>query len=592
MSGKYVRSVAVKDNYIFAGTAYPDGGLFRSSDFGVTWTNLVPNSITNVYYIFVSGNVILVVDGASLIYYSNDNGESWHLQYQFGSYLISMAAIGNTILTARTSVRSTDNGLTWDHYTAPGLTYSLASLNGVFYAGTTSGIFKSTDFGDTWVPSNSGISNGTVQTLISNNGELFAGVINNPTAIYKSSDAGNSWVNSAQGLAPASSARSLVSKGQYVFAGMREDGIYRSPDNGDSWKKTDTGNVNLKNAIVFTMKVKNNALIAGTNKGMFRSTNNGNTWATITDGFPSGATYFAVFSITISGNNLVAAVQLDAPSFQSGIYYSTNDGLSWTLSNLSMGSVNAVGSNGLGTCLTVVSTIGTQNGLYRSTDNGITWVSNIFYFNYPDIFQIFGLGDKWLQSKTFSSSRSIDNGYTWFSSEVPGGSMFSFVQVGENNVFAGNTQGVSRTMDWGASWEIVSTGLPTVIDVEGLCANDRFLFAGTSDHAVWRRPLSDFGLTAVNGNFIVIPTEYSLSQNFPNPFNPKTIINYQCPANAHVELKIYDILGQVVETLVDENKNSGSYSVQFDGSNFSSGIYFYKLSAGNFVDTKRMILTK
>jgi len=85
---------------------------------------------------------------------------------------------------------------------------------------------------------------------------------------------------------------------------------------------------------------------------------------------------------------------------------------------------------------------------------------------------------------------------------------------------------------------------------------------------------------------------YSLSQNYPNPFNPKTVINYKLQVTGNAKIMVYDVLGNEVATLVNEKQNAGSYSVEFDGSNFSSGIYFYRISSGNFNETKRMMLIK
>ena len=96
-----------------------------------------------------------------------------------------------------------------------------------------------------------------------------------------------------------------------------------------------------------------------------------------------------------------------------------------------------------------------------------------------------------------------------------------------------------------------------------------------------------------------IPTSYSLSQNYPNPFNPTTTIKYEIPDqvrndNKHVTLRIYDILGREVVTLVDKQQKAGTYNVQFTTSNeqLTSGVYFYQLRAGDFVEAKKMILIK
>lgn len=89
-----------------------------------------------------------------------------------------------------------------------------------------------------------------------------------------------------------------------------------------------------------------------------------------------------------------------------------------------------------------------------------------------------------------------------------------------------------------------------------------------------------------------IPTQYSLSQNYPNPFNPSTTIYFSVPSSEYVTLKVFDVLGNEVATLINEEKPAGSYQVDFKASQLSSGIYFYTINAGSFVETKKMILMK
>jgi len=98
--------------------------------------------------------------------------------------------------------------------------------------------------------------------------------------------------------------------------------------------------------------------------------------------------------------------------------------------------------------------------------------------------------------------------------------------------------------------------------------------------------------TGLQNNALTVPGKYSLSQNYPNPFNPKTVINYETASTDFVSLKVYDILGNEVSTLVNETKNPGIYKAEFDGSGLSSGIYFYSLKSGNFHETKKMNLIK
>ena len=90
----------------------------------------------------------------------------------------------------------------------------------------------------------------------------------------------------------------------------------------------------------------------------------------------------------------------------------------------------------------------------------------------------------------------------------------------------------------------------------------------------------------------VLPTETKLLSNYPNPFNPSTTIKYQLKEPGFVTLKVYDILGKEVATLVNENKGAGYYTVNFDASKLASGLYIYRLEVNNFVESKKMLLTK
>jgi hypothetical protein len=89
-----------------------------------------------------------------------------------------------------------------------------------------------------------------------------------------------------------------------------------------------------------------------------------------------------------------------------------------------------------------------------------------------------------------------------------------------------------------------------------------------------------------------LPTEFSLEQNYPNPFNPSTKIKYSVPQLSKVVIKVFDILGNEIETLVNEEKPVGTYEVKFKATNLPSGIYFYQLRTGSFVETKKMLMIK
>jgi hypothetical protein len=101
-------------------------------------------------------------------------------------------------------------------------------------------------------------------------------------------------------------------------------------------------------------------------------------------------------------------------------------------------------------------------------------------------------------------------------------------------------------------------------------------------------PLTTTGITDKTN----VITGFALSQNYPNPFNPSTIISYQIPQNSHVTLKVYNILGKEVATLVNENQVAGQYNFNFRAVNLASGVYIYQITAGNFRATKKLTLLK
>ena len=157
------------------------------------------------------------------------------------------------------------------------------------------------------------------------------------------------------------------------------------------------------------------------------------------------------------------------------------------------------------------------------------------------------------------------------------------------NLFAGTNGGVFLSTNNGTSWTEANNGLtntPVALVISG--SN---LFAGTDSNRVWRRPLSEM-ITGVENEGSEVPSQFILEQNYPNPFNPSTTISISLPSSEFVTLKVYDVLGNEVATLVNEEKPAGSYEVEFVANGLSSGIYFYKITAGSFIETKKLILLR
>jgi len=116
-----------------------------------------------------------------------------------------------------------------------------------------------------------------------------------------------------------------------------------------------------------------------------------------------------------------------------------------------------------------------------------------------------------------------------------------------------------------------------------------YIFAGTLGSGVFRTAQST---TSVGGIAGEIPTSFALEQNYPNPFNPSTIIEFSLPRSGYVVLKVYNVLGEEVATLVSEERSAGRHKVQWNASGFASGVYFYRLQVEGFTDAKKLVLIR
>jgi ligand-binding sensor domain-containing protein len=185
---------------------------------------------------------------------------------------------------------------------------------------------------------------------------------------------------------------------------------------------------------------------------------------------------------------------------------------------------------------------------------------------------------------------STNNGISWttVNSDLTNLYVESFAAIG-TNLFAGTWRGVFLSTNNGTNWTVINNDLMDLY-VESLAVSGTNLFAGTFN-GVWRRSLSDM-ITNVEDQNTGIPSQFILEQNYPNPFNPSTTIIYSLPTSEFVTLKVYDVLGKEVATLVNEEKPAGSYEVNFNATDLSSGIYFYTLKTGKFSETKKLVLMK
>jgi photosystem II stability/assembly factor-like uncharacterized protein len=253
-----------------------------------------------------------------------------------------------------------------------------------------------------------------------------------------------------------------------------------------------------------------------------------------------------------------------------------------------------------------------ENGtIFKTNDGGQTWQdvgipdpnANFNRLFLGVLVEEYGYG--WLAGDNGKIYMSTDYGYSW--SPRTSGTSENLYDITFKNplegVVAGANGVVRYTSDGGFTWheDTYLSGLTTrdIISISGVDANTASAitindFNGDSQGAdtTFFVAVSSEPFVGIDDYDDITPTEFYLEQNFPNPFNPSTTIQFSLPKSGDVTLKIYNLLGEEVKTLVDEYKEIGNHSIQFNANNLASGIYFYRIQAGSFVQTKKMILVK
>jgi hypothetical protein len=379
---------------------------------------------------------------------------------------------------------------------------------------------------------------------------------------------------------------SIASDSSKIFIGTDGDGLYCSTNNGESWEKTP-----LYDFIEYSVAVNGNYVFAGSSyQGVLRSTDRGNTWA------PTPLNDKIIQKLFIQGNYLYASVFTYTP-YTYSIYFSTNNGTNWIKTNFDAERINSFTYDGY----YIYAGGYTAPNIYRSILGDTVWteIANINNIYGDFIGSLAAIGNKVFAGSGYiqwSYYRSIyystNNGNLWIPDTLNEGECYDLTTVG-NNLIAAVDNGIFLSTDFGVSWIPKNQGLtnpPGYFSNSTFCKTKDYIFIAYNPNSIWRRSLSDIvGIKNINTN---IPTKYSLSQNYPNPFNPITNIKFSIVNEGDVKIIVYDIIGRKVQTLVSERLNAGTYETTFDGSQLSSGVYFYRLTTDVYTETKRMVLIK
>ena len=365
-----------------------------------------------------------------------------------------------------------------------------------------------------------------------------------------------------------------------IFLGS--DSLFVSRDKGKTWQIM----IPAGQPVPITALFKSGTFILlGTyGNGIYKSTDDGISWEPFNSGLGGYAMYSKKFNAT--GDTVLygtdgAGVYILTPGTDSWQSYNQNlpDNIAWTINDIAVSNRNLLLSAGV------------SGYYYLRPKNAEQWTEATIQtpgginIN-PNAFLSFG--DYVFAGSLFGIFRSTDNGVSWDSVGIKALPLNAVCFAKHNNrIYAGFTRTsdffIWYSDDMGNTWNSFDHQFQYLM---GLNIYDNKIWASTLD-GLW---YTELGNTSVDP--VEIVSDFNLEQNYPNPFNPVTTISYQTPGLSPVLLKVYDILGNEIAVLVNEEKPGGTYQLQFDARRLSSGVYFYKMQAGSFAAVKKMILLK
>jgi photosystem II stability/assembly factor-like uncharacterized protein len=558
LTGKSIMSIGNDESHLYVSTS--DSGFFRSDDQGGSWvkrnTNLPSMNLGNLCVI---ENKMWVATSAAEVRMSSNFGDNWIYTNQLR--FSSMAKDDSFYYQARESfIQRSSDGLSWgirllDTYN----TRSLAWLAPYLYAGTQAGLFWSTNRGFNWTRD----SMFAYTKLIIDPPYLYAAT--EGEGIFRSALAPNiSWSERNNGI-HNTFVSSVLKKDNFLFAAA-SSGLFRSTDNGVTWSRMySRGNI----ACLFHNQGRIFAGVSTTSPSpLFYSNDNGTTW----NNADSSLTSRYVLGM-IKFNDKIFACS------EAGVYVSADNGDHWQ--RRSTGYFVSITANNA-----YLFTADLYNKGYKSTDEGISWAqcytaTNTINAICADTLNVYTCN--WRAGIQVSTN----NGTSWtgLNNGLPPNANVKSLFLKRPIIVAALFQGVYLSSDYGSSWRPFNDN--TAVPVNQILADSTNLYAASNGYGVLFRPLSEITAVEVDRNTVV--KDFGLFQNYPNPFNPMTEIRYQTPEISHVTLKVFDILGREVATLVNEQASPGTYTTRWDASGVASGVYLYRMQAGTFVTTKKML---
>lgn len=570
------------DSALFIGTN--SGKVYKSTDSGQSWiltsTGLGNNSINRLYA--YNSNLFCLTDNSGV--YKYDNGsETWQ---DLSKNLPAMLPVYDCTFSGENFIICTKSGIFYstnldsNWIQAPIFTSNnftrIKSYNNIVIGGTNTGkVYLSTDYGVSWNVTYINVEQNPTSVIEYFNDRFYLGFIKK--GLLRSLNYGLTWdyLFSDCNEFLSSGVRSIVSIDSVLYVGTYGGKVLSSSNYGNTWKDVTSG-INCNS--VYEIIEAGDYIFVCTNTKLYRSNKNNINWVVV-----SSNLYNSVFNcIDFDGNAIYCGTKYD------GVWKSSNFGQTWE--NLGLLGENILSIIKYDKYLFVGSA---SNHIYYSINEGLYW-ENMHNFE-GDVSRMTIFNNHLIAGTYYESSLSycsIDNFNIWSTRYIQ--DVLSLISFNDFILIGTRYSGISISRDYGSNLAQINDGFDSFTSICSMGYDDQYFYAGALN-GLYRQKLNpDFYFTDIDDNIITntTPTEYKLNQNYPNPFNPSTTISFSIPKTEFVTLKIYDSVGKEITTLVNENLPAGTYNKQFNATNLSSGVYFYRLQAGSYYQTNKMILVK
>ncbi len=492
------------------------------------------------------------------------------------------------------AVRSTDGGFTFDSLNT-GVTDDLYGVDfsdlmhgiAVGYSGT---IIYTTDGGDTWSVGASNFSSQLNSVSYKTVDSAYA--FGDNGIVLLTTDGGSTWNEISSGVRSWFESMFFTDKNTGFVVGRGDDGkaqILKTTNGGETWV------INFEDFKSFTFNSiyfvdKDTGYAAGEFEGgFFKTTDGGNSW---NKSSLQGYQEFKQILFTDANTGYAVGGYAALKTTNAGATWDTmNTNSASNISSVSFPSkdVGYIGGDGV-----IKTTNGGEDWASLSLQPSFSIIASIFFINENKGFCVYG----------GTVAKTTDGGNTWDETTLSTLDDFycvSFIDsstgfiIGLN--YYGSSSPIYKTTDGGDTWTLMNNA-PTSNTLKSIFFTDTntgYLagYAGTILKTTNAGEITSVKISKRKSS----PVDFMLYQNYPNPFNPTTKIKYSIPSVGtslmkFLQLKVYNILGREIATLVNKQQPPGNYEVEFDASKLSSGVYFYRLTTGSFVETKKMILLK